>query len=117
MRKILSLFIQGYVFSLLRKSEEKAINFLSRIDHKFYTPKIYEIYGNLLIRKGDLDLGKNILKEGIEKYKKSKGIYRVLSQIFLRKGEIDKAIEIIKLAKENNKETYWYNLILGDLYY
>ena len=117
MRKILSLFIQGYAFSLLRKSEEKAINFLGRIDHKFYTPKIYEIYGNLLIRKGDLDLGENILKEGVEKYKKSKGIYRVLSQIFLRKGEVDKAIEIIKLAKENNKETYWYNLVLGDLFY
>ena len=117
MRKILSLFIQGYAFSLLRKSEEKAINFLSRIDHKFYTPKIYEIYGNLLIKKGDLDFGENILKKGIEKYKKSKGIYRVLSQIFLRKGEVDKAIEIIKLAKENNKETYWYNLVLGDLFY
>jgi len=116
-RKILSLFIQGYAFSLLRKSEEKAINFLGRIDHKFYTPKIYEIYGNLLIRKGDLDLGENILKERVEKYKKSKGIYRALSQIFLRKGEIDKAIEIIKLAKENNRETYWYNLVLGDLYY
>jgi len=116
-RKILSLFIQGYTFYLLRKSEDRAFNYLNKIDHKFYTPKIYEIYGNLLIRRGDLDLGENILKEGIEKYKKSKGIYRVLSQIFLRKGEVDKAIEIIKLAKENNKETYWYNLVLGDLFY
>ncbi|MGB9843062.1 MAG: tetratricopeptide repeat protein [Caldisericia bacterium] len=117
MKKLLSLIIQGYTFSLLRRKESLVLNFLKKINHKFFTPKIYEIYGNLLIKNGNLSLGEDILKEGIQKYKKDKGIYRALSQLYLRKGEVDKAIEVIKKAKENNKEVYWYNLVLGDLYY
>lgn len=138
MRKILSYLIQGYIFSLLRKKttnvpgtfvaynnfsiiikgkEGKILNFLKKINHNFFTPKIYEIYGNLLIRKDDLDFGEKILKEGIEKYKKSSLLYRALSQLYLRRGQIDKAIDVIKLAKERIKEVYWYNLVLGDLYY
>lgn len=118
MKKIFSYLIQGYVYFLLRRrKEEKIIKFLNKIDHRFFTPKVYEIYGNLLIKKGDFELGEIILKEGIAKFQKFNGIYRELSQLYLRKGEIEKAIETIKLAKENNKKNYWLNLVLGDLYY
>lgn len=117
MKKLLSLIIQGYTFSLLRRKESLVLNFLRKIDHKFFTPKVYEIYGNLLIKNRNLSSGEDILKEGIEKYKKGRGIYRALSQLYLKKGEVDKSIEVIKKAKENNKEVYWYNLVLGDLYY
>lgn len=118
MRIFLSYIIQGYIFTLLRKDKEEIIiNFLSKIDHKFFTPKIYHIYGTLLIKKGDFDSAEKVLKEGIERYKKSKEIYRTLSQLYLRKGEVDKAIDVVKKEKENNKESYWLNLVLGDLFY
>lgn len=118
MKKIISLTYQGYVYSLLRKGREDILlNKLKRANRDFFTPKVYEIYGNLLIKKGEFNLAEEILKEGILKHKKGRGIYRTLSQFYLTKGEVDKAIETIKEAKENNKETYWYNLVLGDLYY
>lgn len=118
MRNILSYIIQVYIFNLLRKDkEEKIINFLNKINTNFFTPKIYHIYGTLLIKRGDFDSGEKILKEGIERYKKSKEIYRTLSQLYLRKGEVELAIDVVKKEKENNKENFWLNLVLGDLYY
>ncbi|MCX8095170.1 MAG: coenzyme F420-0:L-glutamate ligase [Caldisericia bacterium] len=118
MKKIISLIYQGYIYSFSRKGKDDILlEKLKRVNRNYFTPKIYEIFGNLLIKNGDFSLGEEILKEGIEKFKKGRGIYRTLSQLYLRKGEIDKAIEVIKKAKENNRETYWYNLVLGDLYY
>lgn len=118
MKKLISLIYQGYVYSLLRKGKENILlNKLKKANKNFFTPKVYEIFGNLLIKNGEFQLGEEILIEGIQKHKKGRGIYRALSQLYLRKGEIDKAIEVIKEAKENNKEIYWYNLVLGDLYY
>ncbi|MGQ9845035.1 MAG: tetratricopeptide repeat protein [Caldisericia bacterium] len=118
MSNFLSYIIQVYIFNLLRKDkEEKIINFLNKINTSFFTPKIYHIYGNLLIKRGDFDSGEKILKEGIERYKKSKEIYRTLSQLYLRKGEVELAIDVVKKEKENNKENFWLNLVLGDLYY
>ncbi|MBC7194991.1 MAG: tetratricopeptide repeat protein, partial [Caldisericia bacterium] len=117
MKKIISSIYQGYVYSILRKHENLLLNKLKKINRYFFTPKIYEIFGNLLIKNGEFDSAEEVLKEGIEKYKKGKGIYRTLSQLYLRKGDVDKAIEVIKKAKENNKECYWYHLVLGDLYY
>ncbi len=117
MKKIISSIYQGYFYSLLRKDENFLLNKLKKSNRYFFTPKIYEIFGNLLIKNGEFDFAEKVLKEGIENYKKGRGIYRTLSQLYLRKGEVDKAIEVIKKAKENNKECYWYHLVLGDLYY
>ncbi len=118
MKKFISLIYQGYLYSLLRKGKEDILlNKLKKANRNFFTPKVYEIFGNLLIKKGEFDSAEEILTEGIQKYKKGRGIYRILSQLYLRKGEVDKAIEVIKEAKESNKEIYWYNLVLGDLYY
>jgi len=116
-KKFISLIYQGRVYSLLRKDEDFLLNKLKKSNRIFFTSKIYEIFGNLLIKNKEYELGEAILKEGIEKFEKGRGIYRTLSQLYLRKGEIDKAIEVIKEAKEKNKEVYWYNLVLGDLYY
>ncbi len=117
--KLISYIYQGIVFSLLRKGEkEKTLNLLKRLRKKgLLTCKTYEKYGFLLIREGDLDEAEEVLKEGIEKFKKCRGIFRLLKEVYIRKGEIEEAIEIIKLAKENNPEVYWYDIILGDIYY
>ncbi|MDI6861400.1 MAG: coenzyme F420-0:L-glutamate ligase [Caldisericia bacterium] len=118
MKKLLSSIYQGYVFSLLRKGKEDILlNKLKKGNRNFFTPKVYEIFGNLLIKNNEFYFAETILKEGIQKFKNGKGIYRTLSQLYLRRGETQKAIDVIKEAKENNKEVYWYNLVLGDLYY
>lgn len=118
MKKLISYIYQGYIYSLLRKGNEKILlNKLKKGDKRLFTPKVYEIFGNLLIKRGEYDLAEKILKEGVEKFKNCRGIYRALSQLYLRKGETEKAIEIIKEAKERNRDIYWYNLILGDIYY
>jgi len=117
--KLTAYIYQGIVYSLLRKGEkEKVLSLLKRLRERgILTCKTYEKYGFLLIRDGDLDKAEEVLKEGIEKFKKCRGIFRLLKEIYIRKGEIDKAIQTIKIAKENNPEVYWYDIILGDIYY
>lgn len=118
MKKFISLIYQGYIYLLLRKNKEDfLLNRLKKSNRIFFTPKVYEIFGNLLIKNGEFDFAEKVLKEGLEKYRNGRGIYRSLSQLYLRKGEVDQAIDIIKKAKENNKDCYWYHLVLGDLYY
>lgn len=99
---------------------DSCIDILENIyKNNYKTIKIYEIYGYLLIIKGDLNKALALNNEAYEYYKESAVITANLAETYYKLGNFQKAEKLFKPLTENTPATfiepyYYYALILNE---
>lgn len=108
-----NLFIRNSIFA------NPVLFYENELTHTKKNVKLYSNFSNYLIMSNNLDYGKRILYEGLNRFPQNELLLQSLGHFFILKKEYDKSIQIYKkLLNKNNpylNEAY-NNLIIALIY-
>ncbi len=95
---------------------EKAADYLARLHEYGYSPNVAHLLFNACLAKGDTLAGKNVLREGIEKYNDNETLVLLLAEIHLLREEYSSAVLVLDQAILRDSTNFVYHNTKGIIY-
>lgn len=94
----------------------KAAEYLARLHGYNYSPNVAHLLFNASLAKGDTLSGKNVLREGIEKYEENETLVLLLADLHLLREEYSSAVLVLDHAILRDSANYVYHNTKGLIY-
>lgn len=95
---------------------DKAAQYLKRLHEYDYSPNVAHLLYNASLAKGDTLSGKNVLREGIEKYEDNETLVLLLADLHLLREEYASAVLVLDQAILRDSANFVYHNTKGMIY-
>jgi tetratricopeptide (TPR) repeat protein len=95
---------------------DKAAQYLKRLHEYDYSPNVAHLLYNASLAKGDTLSGKNVLRQGIDKYQDNEALVLLLADLHLLREEYASAVLVLDQAILRDSANFVYHNTKGMIY-